>query len=299
MSGSRQYTLAGGIEEPQILQAHMATKVDSGEMLGAALHPTTQAFWDFDAMGLSVESANIGRRWQEEQQIRVATKEEETSNDTSDYLRKDALSDMAEERQEKMAEMREINGYQFTDADFNETLQDIIDDKEAFQAKHGLTNEEADRAEFHALAMIGMSPEEQEAYRQNLLKTEPNVANAMFEDADENNVGGRDHSRDPTLTASENQSLRHNEIMAQLKTDNPEVFDAAIKDAAENYQANRQTTLSKTVTTGEFPLDQSNVEIFTAEVAGTGANAQSFILDEAAPVETIKKAPEPFVLDMG
>lgn len=165
--------------------------------------------------------------------------------------------------------MHSINGRHFSDADLEEALNDIIDNKEEFQAKHELTDEEADLAVTHAIIMKSMTPEQRDDYLKDLSETNPTVANAIADQA-EGKVIKLDNKSEKTSEASQTEIQAKNTFLAdssdsfELSTDKPDsVISATFKE----------------------------------EVDGVGANAQSFSLDEAPQVIVTEKAPDPFTLD--
>ncbi|MBL4589724.1 MAG: hypothetical protein JKY11_06580, partial [Alphaproteobacteria bacterium] len=159
--------------------------------------------------------------------------------------------------------------HQFSNADLDETLDDIIDNKEEFQAKHGLTDEETDSALEHAILMKSMSPDEREAYLGELNKTNPRIAEAITNDAEENNIGGRENTFVKTETKV-------------LTVEADDVMNSINSDSSFSDLEKPKSEITST---------------FRDEVNNVGANAQSFALDEAPRVTVIDKAPDPFVLD--
>jgi len=172
--------------------------------------------------------------------------------------------------------MFDINGHQFSNADLDETLDDIIDNKDEFQAKHGLTDEEADSALEQAMLMKGMSPEDRHAHLEELYKTNPRIADAITSDAEENHIGGREN------TFSEIESSVQSDALDSMLSDMP---------------AKTPVTSSNE---SSFDLDKPESQItstFTDEVNNVGANAQSFSLDEAPQVTVTENSPATFSLD--
>ncbi|MDM3871794.1 hypothetical protein QSV34_10570 [Porticoccus sp. W117] len=141
-----------------------------------------------------------------------AANDKDDNEHAVDTLREgiDLLDRQREELQEKM---RELNGVQYTDADLEATINDIIKDKDAFAAKHGLTDGEADRVEYYALVMAEMTPEEREAYLIELAQDDPVVARAISSHL-ELKKGERENALSQKETAS--TSLETGEVAAEL-----------------------------------------------------------------------------------
>ena len=126
---------------------------------------------------------------------------------------RDGMEIISQQQEEQAEKLKKFNGISYTDADLNKTIKDIIDDKEAFASKHDLSDEEADRAEYYALVMADMTPEERDQYLKEIVSSDPAVANAISADLKMNRVD-REHAI--TAKSSYETSLEASNIVENL-----------------------------------------------------------------------------------
>lgn len=126
---------------------------------------------------------------------------------------RDGMKVIDQQREAQEEKLRKFNGISYTDADLEKTIKDIIDDKEAFASKHGLSDDEADRAEYYALVMADMSPEERDQYLKEIVSSDPAVANAIATDLEMNKI---ERENAITVNSSYETSLEAGNIVEEL-----------------------------------------------------------------------------------
>lgn len=133
--------------------------------------------------------------------------------DESVDIFRDGMEFISQQQEAQAEKLRKFNGVTYTDADLDKTIKDIIDDKEAFASKHGLSDEEADRAEYYALVMADMTPEERDQYLEDIVSSDPVVANAISADLEMNKV---DRENAIIAKSSYEASLEVSDIVEEL-----------------------------------------------------------------------------------
>ena len=201
--------------------------------------------------------------------------EQRKKEDTADIIRDQAMEEMREDRERQLGEMREFNGYQFTDADLDDALDDIIEDKEGFATKHDLSEEEADVALQHAIIMKSMSPEERDEYLKDLGETHPKIAEAIAEQAQDKKI--------------EREVEHKSTFSAEIQEQEADFFSDFEEDL-ENTDISMNAEL-ETQGISDFKEESEITDTFTQEVAGVGENAKSFEpkLDVEAPDPTTEQ----------
>lgn len=231
-----------------------------------AVHPSLQAFFDFTALGVSLESQNIQAVMEDAKEVKIEKAEQKKKDRVTEAYRDDAREGLRESREQLLTEMQsqqQFGNFDFTHGDLEEALDEVIDNNKTWAKERGFTEAEADRALEMAILMKDMTPEEREQFLQEQMKTDPKIAKQFIDDA---------------------------KVINEHHGNKIEVTSQTVK------QANRaQEILSQGDITAK-PRSQITSN-FTDEVAGVGANAQSFILDDTPEIAPIAKEPEPFVLD--
>lgn len=113
--------------------------------------------------------------------LKAQSKEQERDKDHMELSAQEASDAMQEQHDELLMK---IDTFEFTKADLQATLKDILKDKDAFAEKYGLTEHEANQTEHHALIMLSMTTTEREDYLNQLRQTDPRLADAIAEEAE-------------------------------------------------------------------------------------------------------------------
>ena len=269
----------------QAFDAYLGTMQDVGQMISAianvfgldgedAVHPSLQAFFDFTAVGVSLESQNIQDVLESAKEAKISEAEQKKKDDVADAVREGGQETMNDNRERRLSEMQrqqQFGSFDFTHGDFEDALDEIIDNNKAWAQKNGYTEEEADEIMKEAMLLKTMTPEEREERQEWLQKHKPDVAEAIENQSEEVN-SNRELKNDVSISEA---SHSVNEEFAQMKA---------------AHRVNESEVLSKkpSVITNNF----------SEEVAGIGANAQSFVLDEKPDTTPMIKEPEPFILDV-
>lgn len=177
--------------------------------------------------GLATEADNVKFAKEQQEEINLQQKEEEKKSEQTRDGVSTANASFREYKEAQENKMREINGRHFSDSDLEETINEIIEDKEAFQKKHNLTDEQADLALEHAMIMQGMTRDERDAYMDKLRQTEPAIANAIADDAQENHKSKLEIKKDTTL---DNEVTENEAEIFENKLDNIDAMLAGIED---------------------------------------------------------------------
>ena len=137
---------------------------------------------------------------------------------------RDGMKVIDQQREAQEEKLRKFNGISYTDADLEKTIKDIIDDKEAFASKHGLSDDEADRAEYYALVMADMSPEKRDQYLKEIVSSDPAVASAIATDLEMNKL-----ERENAMTAnvSYSTSIEADNIVSELTTSDDDLLNGS------------------------------------------------------------------------
>ena len=171
---------------------------------------------DYSVLGAGADTANVQARREANNNAVEVEQEKQRDQDVKGFVT-DAFNKATSDARQEF--MHDINGRHFSDADLEEALNDIIDNKEEFQAENKLTDEEADLAVTHAIIMKGMSPEQRDDYLKDLSETNPRVANAIADKAE--TIGTNlENKADPNQTASVSETERQAQILSQTETTN-------------------------------------------------------------------------------
>lgn len=236
----------------------LASKESPSEHIGFTMHPSLQEFYDFDAMGRSSESANIGYLRAVSKNIEIATKEEEKKQDNIQNLAEEVIRDRHEER---MQDMRKWGDLQYTDEDLETALSNILKDREGVQARNGLTDEETDNVMDHVAYLLALSPEERAKQIEEI--NDPDTATIIKQEL-EQVVGERKSEVDLTVTSNERNEL-------------DDFFDMPEDDSLFSSAP---------------PISDN----FANEVAGIGPNAQSFAPKDSPDIGIQENGPSPLQL---
>lgn len=224
-----------------------------------------RAFSDFGIDGSEKDYKQDGRvkannaYWTQDKEQDKVDDVELAANEAQEFM-----EEKRRERLTKLQAQQQFGNFDFTHGDFDEALDEVIDNNKVWADKNGLSQEEAESAMDHAVKMKLMAPDKREAYYEEIRQTNPQVAEAI----------------------KKNAEIKHqsNEVKAEITNQSK----VEIKEVEEILSIDDITAKPSSQITS----------IFTQEVAGEGANAQSFVLDEQEMVASVTKEPDPFVLDV-
>lgn len=194
-----------------------------------------------------------------------------TEKDVQDFARDQAMNEMREAQEKRIEKMYSMYGYEFSVEAMQETAKDALSDFERLVREKGWSPEEAD-AMHNALLVLAdpnSTREEQIQALKDIEAVDPDFAKDFAKDASRKDISYA-NTVDPNITATEIEQSTADDFLADSKND------------------------------FYFSLDKPDPKIsaiFTDEVDNIGANAQSFVLDEAPQVAAVTREPEPFVLD--
>lgn len=152
----------------------------------------------------------------------------ETEKDESVEVFRDGMEIISQQLEAKAEKLRKFNGVSYADVDLDKTIKNIIDDKEAFASKHGLSDEQSDRAEYYALVMINMTPEERDQYLKEIVSADPAVASAISADLEMNKI---DREKVVSVSSSYETSIAADTIVEELTaSDNHLLKDSGQKE---------------------------------------------------------------------
>ncbi len=224
-----------------------------------------RAFSDFGIDGSEKDYKQDGRvkannaYWMQDKEQEKVDDVELAANEAQEF--------MEEKRREKLTKLQaqqQFGNFDFTHGDFDEALDEIVDNNEVWAKKNGYSEEEADEARYHAVLMQGMTMEERENHMKWLENNAPETATMIDKQAKEENLENKNK------VEVSNQTLK---------------------------QENRAREISSQYDIAEKP-DSQIASIFNKEVANVGVSAQNFVLDEKTPDSQMQKEIEPFVLDI-
>ncbi len=177
----------------EAFRAYIATKENPSEFLTAVVHPTTQAFWDFDAMGLTVESANIGRAKFVKEQIEIEADEKEQEKNQQQDAFAEFIAIMQGVLNPEDYELHDwnINGqqYQVSKAGIEATLDRIRNDLDGMAEEYGLSDDQKQKLDDLEKEMRGKTPEEQQAILDRFAKDNPEVVEAFMKEQEKQATG--------------------------------------------------------------------------------------------------------------
>ena len=156
-----------------------------------------------------------------------------------------------------------------THGDFDEALDEVIDNNKIWADKNGLSQEEAESAMDMAILMKGMAPEEREQFLNEKMKTNPGIVQKLVDDAIENN-----------------------------SVDRVEVYKVSSKDIAPSLadEVQKMKGLMSSSSDDLIAKTPSKItSIFTSEAQLT---ENSFVLDEPIVEEELSAKKEVFALDV-
>lgn len=261
-NSSGNIDVSGMLVSSRMIIDFLASKANPSEYIGFTMHPSLQEFYDFDAMGRSSESANIGYLKAVSKNSQIEEKKEEKKQDNIQNAIEEVFEDIQEKRIEQM---QSKYGYDFDEQDFKKALRENLENWDEFSK--GMEPDEAD--ELHSLTILALTAEGDELKR---IKERMDVLSSDRMEQTER--------RASEIRIERGQSLELSESSANAQSVD-RVIDLETKI--------RDRLLEK-------PASQIS-SIFSSEVDGNGMNAQSFVLDDESKIAFAEKAPDAFVLD--
>ena len=251
----------------EAFRAYIATKENPSEFLTAVVHPTTQAFWDFDAMGLTVESANIGRAKFVKEQIEFETKEKQKDKDTQQDVI-DIIEDQREARQRSQQELYDNFGYQdgiytvggkvFSEEVLDDNIKQAEDDPATFARETGIEEDEVPTAMALMTELRGVDQNDPEAIAGIYDKYPPHIREAVLDKLEKDHTFDLDRKKQAEVNKSEVEAK--SELSQKELEDKDKLADAKAEEFGfDDFNTATPTSLAKAV--DQVPASASDLKL--------------------------------------
>ena len=260
-NSSGNIDVSGMLVSSRMIIDFLASKASPSEYIGFTMHPSLQEFYDFDAMGRSSESANIGylKAVSKNSQIAQDEKEQESENIQDAY--QDTLDQIEERREEMNEKMRLGNSFDLTREELVSSTKTLKKEYEDKGAEKIAEEEDVSLAVAVGYGQIVDEVDESNGYYDRDLMIEAHGIEAveLYEKKTQEQV--------------ENNRERHKNITSDLEAQHHDIVSSADQSEAELEEVHAASDL-KEEEWGFSNLDFGEEFSYDATMAET-ANDQS------------------------